>query len=268
MRTKWVVAIMIIFTILAIISLGALNKPGQASTVTRLSRQAIVWPNIALVERASGLSLPVHITHAGDGSGRLFITEQAGKIRIVQGGNLLATPFLDITDQVRSGGEEGLLSTAFPPNYAQKGYFYVYYTNQNGDNVVTRFHVSASPNQADPKSEFTILTIPHPTYSNHNGGQLAFGPDGYLYIGTGDGGGGGDPQGNAQNLASLLGKLLRIDVESSAFPPSPGSIKAILPLIANSRAPVPLRLLSITGWRPLEQSFRSVTGAGVKIQRN
>lgn len=173
----------------------------------------ISWPSITLVKEAGGLSQPVHIAHAGDGSGRLFVVEQGGRIRIIKGGVLLTNPFLDITSRVSCCGEQGLLSIAFPPDYASKGYFYVNYTDLSGDTVVARYRISADPDVADPSSEEVILTVDQP-YSNHNGGQLAFGPnDGYLYIGMGDGGSGGDPQNNAQNPASLLGKILRIDVE-------------------------------------------------------
>jgi glucose/arabinose dehydrogenase len=171
---------------------------------------------ISLTPLISGLVEPTHITHAGDNSGRLFITEQPGRIRIVENGNLLPLPFLDITGTVRdTGSEEGLLSVAFPPDYANQGHFYVYYTNNAGNNVVARYEVTGNPDVADPNSEEIVLTINHPTNSNHNGGQLAFGPaDGYLYIGTGDGGGAGDQPNNAQNPNSLLGKILRLDVET------------------------------------------------------
>lgn len=173
------------------------------------------WPRIFLVKQADGPSLPVHITHAGDGSERLFVVEQAGRIWIIQDGALLSTPFLDISDRVVSGGEQGLLSVAFPPDYGGKGYFYVDYTSitGGGDTVVARYNVSGDPNVADPESEQVLLTTDQP-FSNHNGGQLAFGPDTYLYIGMGDGGSGGDPLNNAQSPGTLLGKLLRIDVES------------------------------------------------------
>jgi glucose/arabinose dehydrogenase len=173
----------------------------------------ISWPSITLVKEAGGLSQPVHITRAGDGSGRLFVVEQGGRIRIIKGGVLLTKPFLDITSRVSCCGERGLLSLAFPPDYASKGYFYVDYTNLSGNTVVARYYISTDADVADPDSEEAILTVDQP-YTNHNGGQLAFGPnDGYLYIGMGDGGSGGDPQNNAQNPASLLGKILRIDVE-------------------------------------------------------
>jgi glucose/arabinose dehydrogenase len=175
-------------------------------------------PGITLIEHVDGLENPTHVTHAGDGSGRLFVTEKSGRIQVVREGTLLSTPFLSITDRVGStGGEQGLLSVAFPPGYEDKGHFYVDYTDTDGDTVVARYHVSVDTDVANPNNEEVILTHTQP-YANHNGGQLAFGPDGYLYIGMGDGGGGGDPEENAQDPTSLLGKLLRIDVESGATP--------------------------------------------------
>lgn len=168
---------------------------------------------IGLTPIATGLTSPTHVTQAGDGSDRLFVVEQSGRIQIIENGTLLPTPFLDISSRVATEGERGLLSIAFPPDYASKGYFYAYYNDLQGDIIVARYRLS-SANQADPNSEAIVLTIDHSTFANHNGGQLAFGPDGFLYIGTGDGGGGGDPQNNAQNPNSLLGKILRIDVES------------------------------------------------------
>jgi glucose/arabinose dehydrogenase len=167
---------------------------------------------------ASGLSAPVAISHAGDGSNRLFLVQQAGQVRILAAGTLLPTPFIDIADRLTSGGEQGLLGLAFPPGYAQKGYFYLHYSRQgDGATVLSRFLVSADPNLALPASEQVLLTVPQP-FANHNGGQLAFGPDGMLYLALGDGGSGGDPQGHGQNPASLLGKLLRLDVEGGAMP--------------------------------------------------
>jgi glucose/arabinose dehydrogenase len=164
----------------------------------------------------SGLAQPVYLTHAGDS--RLFIVERAGVIRIYQGGSLLSQPFLDINSLVRdTGSEEGLLGLAFPPNFSPShAQFYVYYVNNAGDLVLARYNVSSgNPNIANPGSAEIVLTIPHPGQSNHNGGQLAFGPqDGYLYLAPGDGGGGGDPGENAQDPAELLGKILRIDVET------------------------------------------------------
>ena len=169
---------------------------------------------------ASGLSGPVYVTHAGDDSGRLFVIEQAGRIRIVDaGGALLATPFLDITGPVRSGGERGLLGLAFHPDYAVEGAdgenkFYVYYTGDvgAGDTFVSEFS-AVSDTIADPSSERVLMQIDQP-FSNHNGGWIGFGPDGYLYISTGDGGSAGDPGNRAANLSSMLGKMLRIDVDT------------------------------------------------------
>lgn len=176
-------------------------------------------PFITLAHIAGGFEAPVHITHAGDDSGRLFIGEQTGRIR-----ELDNEIFLDITDRVRSpfaggGSEEGLLSLAFPPGYGfGKDHFYVYYTRKDGNNQVSRFSLSENPEIADPNSEEAIITLDHPIYDNHNSGQLFFGGDGYLYISTGDGGGGGDPDNNGQNPNSLLGKVLRIDVEAGIDP--------------------------------------------------
>jgi glucose/arabinose dehydrogenase len=176
-----------------------------------------VSPQIALVPKFSGLSAPLGATHAGDNTGKMYIVEQAGRIRLVDNGALLPTPFLDISGRVISGGEQGLLGLAFPPGFATSGRFYVNYTRiQDGATVIARYLLTANPNVADNTSEVVLLTIPQP-FANHNGGQLAFGPvDGFLYIGMGDGGSGGDPQNNAQNDNSLLGKILRIDVESVA----------------------------------------------------
>jgi glucose/arabinose dehydrogenase len=176
------------------------------------SEQQPVQQGVQLEAVASGLTNPVHLT-APAGDARLFIVEQSGRIRIVQNGQLLGTPFLDLSSKLRYGGEQGLLSLAFHPQYATNGFFYVNYTDNSGDTRVERYRVSSDPNRADPASAKQILFVDQP-YSNHNGGHILFGPDGMLYIGMGDGGSGGDPQGNGQNRGSLLGKLLRIDVNS------------------------------------------------------
>jgi glucose/arabinose dehydrogenase len=181
------------------------------------ARNSDTFPEISLIQVADTMERPLHIAHAGDGSGRLFIVEQHGRIYILEG-EVLEEPFLDIVERVESpasggGNEEGLLSVAFPPGFVEKGHFYVYYTMKDGDNVLSRFHLSEDANVADPASEEQLLVFPHPVHRNHNGGQLAFGANGYLYIGTGDGGGSGDPFDNAQDHSSLLGKILRIDVE-------------------------------------------------------
>ena len=168
----------------------------------------------------SGFQRPVYLTHAGDGSGRLFVVEQAGRIYAITAKSPAAL-FLDITALVdSSANERGLLSVAFHPDYKSNGFLFVNYTRKpDGATVIARYRVSSDPNVADPSSATVILTIPQPE-ANHNGGLAQFGPDGYLYIGMGDGGGAGDrhgTMGNGQELASLLGKLLRIDVNSSPY---------------------------------------------------
>ncbi len=169
---------------------------------------------------SGGFDRPLDIQNAGDGSGRLFIVEQGGLIRILQNGVLLETPFLDIRERVDDdGNEQGLLGLAFHPDFTNNGFFYVNYTERGGDTVIARF--SASGDSADPNSEVRLLNVKQP-YSNHNGGALAFGPDGYLHIGLGDGGSRGDPKGSGQRLDTLLGKILRIDVNNGdpyAIPP-------------------------------------------------
>jgi glucose/arabinose dehydrogenase len=171
---------------------------------------------------AEGLSNPIGIVQAGDGSNRLFILEQEGTIRILQNGQLLPAPFLDIRSQVNSGpNEAGLLGLAFHPNYTENGVFFINYSDNNRNSVVSRLAVSSDPNVADPNSENIILQIRQP-FPNHNGGHLLFGPDGYLYIGFGDGGSSGDPEGNGQNSSTLLGSMLRLDVDNGspyAIPP-------------------------------------------------
>jgi glucose/arabinose dehydrogenase len=170
-----------------------------------------------------GLDKPVELTHAGDSSGRLFLLEQAGRILIARDGNMVGEPYLNITGRVGSNGsEQGLLGLAYHPDYPRNGYFYVNYTDRDGNTVISRFSVSGqNPDVADPDSEKRLFYISQP-YPNHNGGSVVFGPDGYLYLGLGDGGAGGDPQGNAQNTGVLLGKILRIDVDHGdpyAIPP-------------------------------------------------
>jgi glucose/arabinose dehydrogenase len=173
---------------------------------------------VELQRVTGGLEVPVGLAHAGDGSGRLFVVEKAGRIRVLENGALLGAPLLDIAGRVGSQqSEQGLLGLAFHPAFAQNGQFYVNYTDLQGDTVVSRFSMPAgwtpgSPPVADPGSEMPLLKLDQPA-GNHNGGHLAFGPDGYLYIGTGDGGGAGDRYGNGQNGATLLGAMLRIDVD-------------------------------------------------------
>ncbi len=161
---------------------------------------------------ADGLTGPVDVADPGDGSGRRFVVEQSGRIRIVDRAGLRDRPFLDIGGEVRSGGEQGLLGLAFHPGFPTDPRFFVDYTDLNGNTVVSEFRVDATdPDLADPGSERQLLHVDQP-YPNHNGGAVAFGADGRLYIGMGDGGSGGDPHGNGQRADTLLGKILRIDV--------------------------------------------------------
>lgn len=171
---------------------------------------------------AEGFTAPTEVVNAGDS--RLFVAEQGGMIKIVNVDGLVnASPFLNISGFISSGGERGLLGLAFHPQYETNGYFYVNYTNPAGNTVVARYtRDMANPDAADPNSKVELLTVQQP-FSNHNGGCLRFGPDGYLYIAMGDGGSGGDPNSNAQNKNSLLGKLLRIDVNNGSPYTNPAS---------------------------------------------
>ena len=191
-----------------------LDRTGRAGA--RDPREPDAAPVIGLQQLAMGLGSVTSITNAGDA--RLFLTTQAGQIRIYSGGVILPTPFLDISANITSGGERGLLSVAFHPQYASNGRFFVYYTNLAGDIELARYQRSiGNPNVAD-LAGVVLLTIPHPTTATTTAASSQFGPDGYLYIGTGDGGAGNDPPCNAQNDGSALGKLLRIDVDAASPP--------------------------------------------------
>jgi glucose/arabinose dehydrogenase len=190
---------------------------GQPSGSPRSGTSSFDPNHVALTLEpfVSGLTAPLAIANAGDGSGRLFIAEQGGQIRIVRDGKLEPTPFLDIGAEITSGGERGLLGVAFAPDYPTDGRVFVDYTDRNGDTQVSSFHVRTDdPDRLDPTSETKILFVKQP-FANHNGGALLFDPSGMLLISLGDGGSGGDPQGNGQALDTLLGKILRIDVTKS-----------------------------------------------------
>ena len=224
MRITELASILLAFTLSVGAVLFAFNLPirvvAQSESLAGTQQGALTPVDITVDEVvASGLDHPVQVTHAGDGSGRLFVVEQPGRIRIIKDEVVVQEPFLDITDRVLFGGERGLLSVAFPPDYAGKGHFYANYTQRpHGETVVARYWLGSNADVSDAASEEVLLTVAQP-YVNHNGGQLAFGPnDGYLYIGMGDGGSAGDPQNHAQNPASLLGKMLRIDVEAGVSP--------------------------------------------------
>ena len=200
-------------------------EPGWAAGPTSPDAPAV---HLQLV--VSGLNAPVDFQSSHDGTGRFFVVEQGGTIRIVKGKKVLAAPFLDISSIIVSGGETGLLGLAFHPQYKTNGRFFVNYTRSvNGQlqTAIAEYHVSpTNPNLADPNSGKVLLSFDQP-FSNHKGGQLAFGPDGFLYIGTGDGGSGGDPFGNGQKLSTLLAKMLRIDINSG----SPYGIPADNPFV-------------------------------------
>jgi glucose/arabinose dehydrogenase len=190
--------------------------PRQPTPATRVTTEAFTPTNVnlALTLVKGGFTGPVLVTNAGDGSNRLFVVEQRGLIRVIQGGTTLPTPMLDLRGSITSGGERGLLGLAFDPRFPTLPYIYVNFTDRNGNTAISRYTIGSNPNVVARGSGVRLLTIGQP-YSNHNGGNLAFGPDGFLYIGMGDGGGAGDPQNRAQNLNSLLGKMLRIDVHHS-----------------------------------------------------
>lgn len=179
--------------------------PGPQATRTRVK-----------LVRIGRFDSPLYVTAPPGDERRLFVVEQSGRIRVLVGGKRRARPFLDLSRNITAGGEQGLLSMAFAPDYASSGRLYVDFTDRNGNTRVQEFRRSASdPERADPRSRRSVLFVRHP-YPNHNGGLLLFGPDGYLYVGLGDGGSEGDPHNYAQNLESLLGKILRID-------PAPGA---------------------------------------------
>jgi glucose/arabinose dehydrogenase len=213
---------------------------------------------ISLAQEVTGLFFPTHIAHAGDGSGRLFVTEQSGRMLIVKNGVLLPAPFLDIADRVLNGIEQGLLSVAFPPGFVNKGYLYVNYTKRpDGATVVSRFFITGNSDVADPASEQIILAIPQP-FANNNGGQLAFGPDGFLYVGVGDGGSLLDSLNNAQNPGVLLGKILRIDVEAGLPPNPPYIIPPDNPFVGVAGAAQEVWALGLRN--PFRFSFDRATG--------
>ncbi len=223
-------------TVVSLVSLAVAASMLGACNDSTSSREVPPPPpdstaQIVLTPVATGLSSPLYLT-APAGDPRLFVVEKTGAIRIVKDGALLPTPFLDLSGAVSNGGEQGLLSMAFHPDYATNGFFYVDYTDLDGNTQVVRYGVQAgNPDAADPASAKTILTVEQP-FANHNGGLLLFGPDGKLYIGLGDGGSGGDPLGNGQSLGTLLGKILRIDVDAG----DPYAVPADNPFVGHAGA--------------------------------
>ncbi|HKQ33755.1 MAG TPA: PQQ-dependent sugar dehydrogenase [Nitrospiraceae bacterium] len=215
---------------LAIVGIGCLvgcsDKRSDQDSLAPLPQSN----SLRLQQITANLSSPVFMTAPANDTSRLFIVEQGGLIRIfdVTTGSLLATPFLDINGLTSLGGEEGLLGMAFDPQYAVNRQFYVFYTNNAGNIVIARYLRNATNANLADSLAATILTVPHPNFSNHNGGMLAFGPDGCLYAGVGDGGSGGDPNNNGQSLSSLLGKILRLDPDGTGGPCSNGIINPFI----------------------------------------
>jgi len=226
-----------------VLCLASLSGSSTASAQVPLTSEVV----------ASGFSQALFLTHAPNDRDRLFVIQQAGLIRIIKNGAVLGTPFLDVTALNSSGGERGLLGMAFHPDYSNNGWVFVNYTNNGGATVVARYTVSANPDVLDANSAQILLTISQP-FSNHNGGCIRFGPDGYLYIATGDGGSGGDPGNRAQNGAVLLGKMLRLDVDNGL----PYTIPASNPFVGN---PLVLDEIWSLGLRnPWRFNFDSLTG--------
>jgi glucose/arabinose dehydrogenase len=227
-RRRRTVSSAIIGTIMAIAAVfpaavpAAARDPLTARTAERSidlqEPSALSAGQLAVVLVTGGLSSPLGVTNAGDGSGRLFLVQRGGKVRVVKGRTLQAGNFLDVGSRIVSGGEQGLLGLAFHPDFAANGYVYVYYTRaSDGDIVLARLTANTARTFASLATEKIMLVIEHSAHDNHNGGSLAFGPDGYLYIGVGDGGGGDDPDGNGQNKDVQLGKILRIDVDGTGY---------------------------------------------------
>ncbi|MEO8538931.1 MAG: PQQ-dependent sugar dehydrogenase [bacterium] len=221
---SWIGIIVGIVYLMAIACDSGNYIPPPTKTPVPTATPASAEGSFATARVATGLTRPTLVTNAADNSNRLFVLEKPGQIRVIKSGLLLAQPLLDISALVGStGNEQGLLGLAFHPDFEKNGRFFVAYTAKNADNTIAEYHVTdPSSDVADANSGKVLFGVPD-QYPNHNGGMLAFGPDGYLYISMGDGGSSGDPNGNAQNLNSLLGKLLRIDVNGAspyAIPPS------------------------------------------------
>jgi glucose/arabinose dehydrogenase len=259
-RTKLAVAwILGVVAAVSAASVGHIGREEDAR-IGREPKAAPVPPDVVLTPVGGPLGSITAITDAGDG--RLFLTLQAGRIVIWENGTVLPTPFLDISSRIVCCGEQGLLSTAFHPDYAENGFFYVDYTDTDGDTVIERYEVSANPNVADAFSGVALLTIDQP-FDNHNGGQLEFGPDGMLYVGVGDGGSANDPQCFAQRMEpqegrrDLLGKMLRLDVNQSMSSPPYYGIPAGNPFVASGG---PDEAWAIGLRNPWRFSFDRLTG--------
>ena len=237
------------------ILLGVTGAAACSPAAPRISTDLMAQVSVVV----AGLDAPLDVTHAADGSGRLFVAERAGRIRIVRDGTLVRRPFLDIVERIASGGEQGLLGLAFHPHYPADPRVFVDYTDRDGNTVIASFRVTATdPDVALSGSETVVLRIAQP-FANHNGGAIAFGPDGMLYIGLGDGGAAGDPQRNGRRLDTLLAKILRIDVDGhGADASAPYAIPADNPFLATPGARPEIWL---TGLRnPWRMRFDRATG--------
>jgi glucose/arabinose dehydrogenase len=204
-RRRWALGLALLLTICSTAApVLAAVSPGQ----------------VRLARITGGFTTPAGVTNADDGTNRLFVVEQGGYVRVVKGATIMPTVFLDLHDKVLGGLERGLLSIAFDPDFRSNRHVFAYYTRKSdGAIVVSRFITNSAGTVANVGTERILLVIPHPTYGNHNGGGMAFGPDGYLYLGVGDGGGSGDPDHHAQDKNALLGKILRIDVDGTGHGP-------------------------------------------------
>ncbi len=204
----------ILFTAIPAAANEPLGAPAQRETET-IEPSVLVSGQLTTTRVTGGLSSPLGVTHAGDNSGRLFVVQRGGKVRVVKGGRLQSASFLDAGSRISCCGERGLLGLAFHPDFETNRYLYIYYTRTDGDIMLTRLQANAARTSASLATEVPLLRIEHSARSNHNGGGLAFGHDGYLYVATGDGGGSNDPDNNGQDRNSLLGKILRIDVDGT-----------------------------------------------------
>ena len=252
-KSKFLVLVILSLTLLSLPAAGWAAPEEDAKIEQDFSQEGAemisALPSIRLEEVLDGLVYPADIKHAGDGSGRLFIVEQKGRILILDGSTLLPTPFFDITADTECCGEKGLRSIAFHPDYATNGEFFILYSQKTADpdlpeTRLMRYSVSADPDLADMTSGQIMLQLPQP-YPNHNGGQLHFGPDGYLYVTLGDGGGAGDPGDRAQDLSNLFGTMLRLDVDSA----TPYAIPADNPFLEEPDDPDTLSEIWLYGFR-------------------
>lgn len=214
-----IVAVVVLFAAL-ISAPAAAARVGSAAVAAPAAPTALAAGQLTVVRVLAGLSSPLGVVNAGDGTNRLFVVQRGGTVRVVQGKKLLAGNFLNIAAKVTAGGERGLLGLAFHPSFETNRELYAFYTRPGGDIVVSRFTANVARTAVSSSTEEVLLTIEHSSHSNHNGGDMAFGPDGYLYIATGDGGGIGDPDGNGQDIWVLLGKILRIDVDGTGAGPN------------------------------------------------